>query len=79
MEFETFCNENAHWLDDYTLYVTLKDSFHGAAWYDWPEDLRHRKEAAMSEWRNTLNDKILMEKFFSISFFQAVVFSEKIL
>ncbi|HQU30510.1 MAG: 4-alpha-glucanotransferase [Planctomycetia bacterium] len=70
VEFETFCNENAHWLDDYTLYVTLKDSFHGAAWYDWPEDLRHRKEAAMSEWRNTLNDKILMEKFFQFLFFK---------
>jgi len=69
VEFETFCNENAHWLDDYTLFVALKNSFHDTAWYDWPEDLRYRKEAAMSEWRNTLKDKILMEKLFQFLFF----------
>lgn len=70
VEFEKFCNENGHWLEDYTFFITLKKSLHGAAWYDWPEGLRHRKEAVMQEWKNTLKDSILMEKFFQFLFFR---------
>ncbi|BBO18220.1 4-alpha-glucanotransferase [Candidatus Brocadia pituitae] len=69
-EFEEFCNENAHWLEDYTLFITLKESFHGAAWHEWPEGLRHRKEDAMGEWRKKEKDRILMEKFFQFLFFR---------
>ncbi|TVM00087.1 MAG: 4-alpha-glucanotransferase [Candidatus Brocadia sp. WS118] len=70
LEFEEFCNENAHWLEDYTLFITLKESFHGAAWHEWPEGLRHRKEDVMREWRKTRKDRILMEKFFQFLFFR---------
>lgn len=70
LEFEGFCNENAHWLEDYALFVTLKESFHGVAWHEWPEGLRHRTEDVMREWRKTLKDRILMEKFFQFLFFR---------
>lgn len=70
VEFEKFCNENAHWLEDYTLFITLKESFHGAAWHEWPEGLRHRKEDVVREWRKTQKDRILMEKFFQFLFFR---------
>ncbi|OQY99544.1 MAG: 4-alpha-glucanotransferase [Candidatus Brocadia sp. UTAMX2] len=69
-EFEKFCAENAHWLEDYTLFVALKENFHGVAWYDWPEGLRHRREDVLQDRRNSLRDRILMEKFFQFLFFR---------
>lgn len=69
-EFERFCHENAYWLEDYALFITLKEHFHGVAWSDWPEDLRYRKEEALRDRKEKLKDRILMEKFFQFLFFQ---------
>lgn len=69
-EFERFCVENAYWLDDYAVFIALKEHFHGAIWSDWPEDLRYRKEEDIRDWKETLKDRILMEKFFQFLFFK---------
>lgn len=69
-EFEKFCCENAYWLEDYALFITLKEHFHGVAWCDWPEDLRYRKEEALRDLKEKLKDRILLEKFFQFLFFQ---------
>ena len=39
---------NAGWLEDYALFMALKDKFGGASWFQWPEDLRLRKPAALA-------------------------------
>ncbi len=69
-EFERFCNENAHWLEDYAVFVVLKEYFQGIIWSDWPEDLRNRKESVLRDWKEKLKDRILMEKFFQYLFFK---------
>lgn len=69
-EFEKFCRENKYWIDDYTLFITLKEHFHGVAWSDWPDDLRYRKEEVIREWKEKLKDRILMEKVFQFLFFK---------
>lgn len=69
-EFERFCSENAFWLDDYAVFISLKEHFHGVAWSDWPEDLRHRKEEVIRDWKERLKERILMEKFFQFLFFK---------
>ncbi|MFH1146660.1 MAG: 4-alpha-glucanotransferase [Pseudomonadota bacterium] len=68
-EFEGFCRENSDWLEDYALFVALKDSFNGSAWTSWPEGLKYRRENALSEWKGKLADRINMEKFFQYIFF----------
>ncbi len=50
-QFGAFCKENAHWLEDYALYMAVKDSFGGICWVEWDEDIRLRKEAAVLEYR----------------------------
>lgn len=69
-EFGRFCAENAYWLDDYALFIALKEHFHGLIWSDWPDDLRYRKEGVVKEWKEKLNERILMEKYFQFLFFQ---------
>ena len=68
-KFEDFCRDNSDWLEDYALFVALKDSFNGGAWTSWPEELKYRKESALSEWKVKLADRINMEKFFQYIFF----------
>lgn len=42
-EFVSFCKEHGYWLDDYALFMAIKDSKNGASWDLWEEDLRLRK------------------------------------
>lgn len=69
-EFERFCIENEQWLDDYALFMALKEYFNGVAWYDWPGDLRDRCGDVIKDWSERLRDNILREKFFQYLFFK---------
>jgi 4-alpha-glucanotransferase len=52
-EFDRFCQENADWLDDFALFMALKDAHDGAAWNQWEMELRSREPAAMAEAEKT--------------------------
>ncbi len=41
---EEFCAENAYWVYDYAVYMTLKESFGGAPWTEWGEYADYSKE-----------------------------------
>ncbi|MGN1002496.1 MAG: 4-alpha-glucanotransferase [Oscillospiraceae bacterium] len=47
-DFERFCRENAFWLEDYALFMALKERHGGAAWSDWPPELRGREPEALA-------------------------------
>jgi len=69
-EFTAFLRENDHWIDDYALFVALKDHFNGSLWVEWPEDVRHRREGALDHYRDTLSERILKEQFVQFLFFR---------
>lgn len=69
-ESERFFNENSYWLDDYVLFISLKELFNRVVWSDWPDDIRNRKEGTIKEWKEKLKDRILMRKFFQYIFFK---------
>jgi len=48
-EFDRFCQENAEWLDDFALFMALKDAHDGAPWTEWEMPLRSRRPAALAE------------------------------
>ena len=53
-EFEAYRRENAWWLDDYALFMAVKDRFDGVAWNEWAEDIRLRWSNAMDYYRKEL-------------------------
>ena len=53
-EFEAYRRENAWWLDDYALFMAVKDRFDGVAWNEWVEDIRLRWSNAMDYYRREL-------------------------
>ena len=38
-EYDTFCRENTFWLNNYALFMAIKDALGGAPWLTWPEGL----------------------------------------
>ncbi len=51
-EFQAFCRDEAWWLEDYALFMALKDAFDSQAWNHWPEALRLRQAEALEEARS---------------------------
>jgi 4-alpha-glucanotransferase len=45
-DFETFCEEEAKWLDPFALFMALKDRNGGVAWWDWPDEDRRYETVA---------------------------------
>lgn len=47
-EFDEFCADNADWLEDFALFMALKDAHGGLPWNQWGMDLRSRRPAALA-------------------------------
>ncbi len=47
-EFAAFRTENAAWLEDFALFMALKEAHDGAAWNQWDMPLRSRQPAALA-------------------------------
>lgn len=70
LEFEGFCRGKAAWLEEYTLFMALRD-FHGeAAWTAWPRELRARDPQALQKYRRQLSEDITYYKFLQFEFFR---------
>jgi 4-alpha-glucanotransferase len=68
-EYERFSALNAAWLEDYALFVALKNRFDGSIWSDWPHDFRNRDENSLLDARSMLAADIDRAKFFQFLFF----------
>lgn len=69
-QFQGFCDSKAYWLDDYALFMALKEHFEGAAWYNWKPEIAHRQPEALEKWRRKLAGKIFCHKFLQYEFFR---------
>lgn len=67
-DFIRFCDENK-WLDEYALFMALKDYFGGVSWEKWEKNLRLRKDFTLNEYRSKLSDEINFYKFLQYMFF----------
>ncbi len=68
LDFESFCQEQAHWLDDYALYMAFKDFYHGAAWTSWERGVIVRDPQVLARYREELADAILYYEFIQFVF-----------
>lgn len=66
--FDEFCSANAEWLDDYALFMALKDDLGGAAWVTWPAPLRDRQEGAIAEARSRLAPAVARQRVWQFWF-----------
>jgi 4-alpha-glucanotransferase len=45
--YEKFCAENSGWLEDFSLFISLKNHYQGKPWIEWPSEIRNRKPVAL--------------------------------
>ncbi|MCI9155935.1 MAG: 4-alpha-glucanotransferase [Lawsonibacter sp.] len=48
----------ADWLEDYALFMALKDKYGGICWLEWPEGIRLRQPQAMEQARKELRTEV---------------------
>lgn len=69
-EYDQFLNRSAAWLDDFALFIAIKESQGNRSWLDWPRELRLRDAAALAKTRTALADAIDRVRFEQFLFFR---------
>ena len=67
-DYEQFCAANDYWLNDFALFVVLKDHYKGRVWSAWPQKMRDRDPAALEETNKKFFQKIHEVKFYQYLF-----------
>ncbi len=63
-----FYSENAHWLDNFALFIAFREHFQRQVWSDWPQGIRDRQPEALQALSAQLHERIEMEKFLQYVF-----------
>ena len=66
--YEDFAADNTSWLNDYAIFMALRERFSGRVWGDWPAGIRDRHEEALRKYGAELADRIFREKFLQYVF-----------
>lgn len=79
-DFEAFCTAQAHWLDDYALFMAVKEHFDakaraanvfGAMWSNyWDKDIALRRPEAEARWKKEKAEAIAIRKVWQYYFFR---------
>ncbi|WGV23832.1 4-alpha-glucanotransferase [Halotia branconii] len=69
-EFAGFCESKAYWLDNYALFMALKDYHNNASWYTWEPELAKREPEALDQIQRQLTEEIFYYKFTQYEFFR---------
>lgn len=66
--YHHFHEHNADWLDDYALYMALKDYYDGKPWVDWDASLVQREPDALADARDEHAQQVRMHRFWQYLF-----------
>jgi 4-alpha-glucanotransferase len=68
--FDRFCAAHASWLDDFALFMAVKDAQGQAAWTAWEPDIAHRDPTAVARWSARCARGIRLHKLTQFLFFE---------
>lgn len=68
-EFSEFCKSKAYWLDDYALFMALKEGHGGTSWNSWEPEIAQRQPEAIEQWQQQLASEIFYYKYLQFEFF----------
>lgn len=68
-DYKIFCEDNAFWLDDFALYMAIKEKNNGNAWNEWETNIKLRKKSVLNSLKIELNDEIEFQKTVQYFFF----------
>lgn len=65
-EYWQFCEKEADWLDDFALFMALKEAHNGAQWSEWERPLKFREAEAIAKARILMQMRLIFGKCYSI-------------
>jgi len=68
--YQTFLQENGWWLEDYALFMALKDFFGGQNWTQWPQDIRMHYGYALDYYHRELYFDVEFHKYLQFKFLE---------
>ena len=68
-QLQVFCQQQKDWLEDYALFMALKDHHGGAVWNTWESALVKRDSVTLAAWKTKLADEINYYEFLQHLFF----------
>lgn len=66
--YKRFVSRNKFWLEDYALYMAVKNSFGGVSFAEWDDDIRLRKKTAVASYKKRYADEIEFHKYIQYLF-----------
>ena len=69
-EYRDFVRDNSLWLEDYALFMAIKEHFHGRDWQTWSVSLLMRLKPVMTAYREELQASIRFQYFLQYEFFR---------
>ena len=68
-DFAEFVKQN-EWLEDYSLFMAVKDKNDGVAWDEWDEDIKLRKPEALQQYKDECSEEMCFYKFLQYHFYK---------
>ena len=69
-EYKRFLYENSNWIDDYGLFMAIKQKYNDVSWQNWDLSLKMRDSSVLFKNREMLNDEITFCQFVQFKFFE---------
>ena len=68
LEFDAFCESQNKWLENYSLFIAIKNTFKKAAWNLWPDELRFRNEEGLNNFKKENLLEVRLQSFIQFLF-----------
>ena len=70
VDFKEFCEINAYWLDDFVMFMALRQKFGQTSWNTWADEYKNRYRATLNDVRFALKFSMMSIKFEQYIFFK---------
>ena len=69
-DYKNFIEKESYWLNEYALFMALKDAFGGTAWYTWENPIKFRDPDAIIKAKTEYKERMDFHKFVQFKFFE---------
>ncbi len=69
-DFDKFKSQEAHWLDDFAMFMSIKELQENRPWVEWPASLRKRQQMALKTFVEEHRDDVERHAYWQYLFFK---------
>ncbi len=69
-EYRKFVEDNGEWLEEYALFMAIKDAHDNREWLSWEEDIRFARPEAVEKYKKELAGEIEFYRFLQYKFYE---------